>query len=169
MSKIAALAAKRRQKENENREPPTTNTEKSVDDPASSLSKLRISTKHTPDCAKEGPLLPRQNLQPKARSRRPQELPPAENTSSPRNQQEKTRTKDETDPPNDFQAVGDVADLRAKPSLFARILVDSHDVSSDIPSEACVFLPDSVISSFDFSKPSPDDVVLQAQSVKGLR
>ena len=170
MSKLAALAAKRRQKENEEEKASqSTNTANSVDDSASSLSKLRIALKQTSNSSKQRHLQPRQNLESKTGSEQTQELPSPKNTFTPPKQQWKDRRAEDTGQLEDVQSIREVMDLRAQPSLFARTLMDVHARASNILSEPSVSLPEPFLSSFDFSKPSPDDVVLKAQNFKGPR
>lgn len=168
MSKIAALAAKRRQK-NENQKASTANIESSVENSASSMSRLRVSTKDIPETPAKGPLQPRQKLEPKTRPEQTQDPPSLEEASSSPTKSGKDEKADETFKPDHVQSAGDVADLRATPSMFARTLMDFRDSTLTFPPRPSTSLPDPVISSFDFSRPSPDEVVLRAQNSKGPR
>ena len=60
-----------------------------------------------------------------------------------------------------------LSSTRAKPSLFARILCTSlysrEDIHTGIPSVSVSSVADGDITPFDFSTPSPDDVVLSKQ------
>lgn len=171
MSKIAALAAKRRQKEKENekQKAAATSTSNVAGDSASSLSKLRIATSHTSYPHKEYPLSFRHNLQSASRIDQPQEPSPTDDELLPPREKRKDEEIKDALRPNDAQYEADVADTRAKPSMFARTLMVSCDTASPLSSRPPTLLPEPVISSFDFLKPSPDDVVLKAQNFKGPR
>lgn len=153
MSKLAALAARRRQKENEKQQ-------NSVEASASSLSRLGITTRNQPEKTKEPPLQPHQTSNYKTLSRQTQDPSPVENRSTPLRPQFE-------DQPDSSQAVGKVDDLRAHPSLFASTLMNSRHSASFSLSDPSTSACGSVILPFDFSKPSPDDIVLKAQSFKG--
>jgi hypothetical protein len=169
MSKLAALAAKRRQKENEKQEIPVRKPVSSAEDSASSLDKLRIATKRVSASRKEPPLQPRQNLESETYLKQTQKRS-SPNTKSfqPKRQGDEKRTEDQ-DQSDSVQFEASLGALRAKPSLFARTLVDSGHSASHFPSEPLSSLPDPAVSFFDFSKPSPDDIVLKAQNFKGPR
>ena len=171
MSKIAALAAKRRQKEKENEKQKVaaTNTTDLPGDTASSLSKLRIATSHTLYPHKEHPLSSRHNLQSTSRIDQTQEPPPKGDALPPPREQRKDKRTEDSHQPNDAQSGANIADMQAKPSMFARTLMVSCDAAWPLSSRPPTLLPEPVISSFDFLKPSPDDVVLKAQNFKGPR
>lgn len=171
MSKIAALAAKRRQKEKENEKQKIAGTSTSdlPEDTASSLSKLRIATSHTLYPHKEHPLSSRHELQSTSRIDQTQEPPPKGDALPPSRQQGKDKRTEDTHRPNDAQSGANVADMRAQPSMFARTLMIACDTALPLSSRRPTSLPEPVISSFDFLKPSPDDVVLKAQNFKGPR
>ncbi len=171
MSKIAALAAKRRQKEKENekQKDAATNISDLPGDPASSLSKLRIATSRTSQPLKEHPLSSRHNLQSTSRMDQRQEPTPTNDELPPLRQQGKDKRVEDTDQPNDAQSRANAVDMRAKPSMFARTLTVSCNTVSPLSSSPPTLLPEPVVPSFDFLKPSPDDVVLKAQNFKGPR
>jgi hypothetical protein len=167
MSKLAALAAKRRQKENEIHIASSTNMGISAQDSASNLSKLRIRTKDAYELNKEPALKLRRSLESNARLDQPEVSLPTDNTSlSQRKDVEDKRAEDASQPDN-VQPEERTVELRAEPSLFAQTLVDPCNYASIISAEQSSSLPKPVLSSFDFSKPSPDDIVLKAQSFKG--
>jgi hypothetical protein len=169
MSKLAALAAKRRQKENEKQGIPAGKPVNSAEDSASSLEKLRIATKRVSSSLKEPTLQPRQNLESETHPKQTQECSsPNTKSSQPKQQGEEKRTEDQGQP-DSAQSEASFGALRAKPSLFARTLVDSGHSASYFPLEPLSSLLDPAVSFFDFSKPSPDDVVLKAQNFKGPR
>jgi hypothetical protein len=169
MSKLAALAAKRRQKENEKQGIPATKTVNSAEDSASSLDKIRIATKRASASLKEPPLRLRQNLESETYLKQAQNFfSPEAESFPPKQQGEEKRTEDQ-DRPDGVQFEASSGNLRAKPSLFARTLVDGGYSASHFPPEPLASSPDPAVSFFDFSKPSPDDIVLKAQNFKGPR
>lgn len=169
MSKIAALAAKRRQKENEKEKAPNVDNDVPTLNPTPSLDKLKIATKATTyslkarstqlDQRRESSPLPKQITEPS----------PIKNSIQPSQQKETIERTGSIDEPEDRLPGVSLAELRATPSTFARILVKCGDGVLSSPSELPESLPESVVSAFDFSKPSPDDVVLKAQNFKGPR
>ena len=169
MSKIAALAAKRRQQENDRNIVSTAITEKSVQGTASSVSKLRIATNQIPDPTKEHLVQTWQDSMSSILPMKIQELSSSDDTSSPPRRQVKDERAEDADQLEDSDSVGNVATLRAKPSSFARTLMESCDSAPLFPSESSPSFPNPVISCFNFLKPSPDDVVLKAQKFKGPR
>ncbi|KAF7508651.1 hypothetical protein GJ744_009043 [Endocarpon pusillum] len=171
MSKIAALAAKRRlkEKENEKQRGAATHTSGLPEDTASGLSKLRIATSHTLYPHKEHPLRSRHDLQSASRIDQTQETPPKGDALPPSRQQGKDKRTEDNHQLNGSQSGANVADMRAKPSMFARTLMISCDTALPLSSRPPTLLPEPVISSFDFLKPSPDDIVLKAQNFKGSK
>lgn len=169
MSKLAALAAKRRQKENEKQMSLAADTANSPQDSVSGLSKLSIATQHTSELPSERPLQSRLNLESKPPPKQTEESFPLKTNSLPSRQIGKVNIAEDTHQPHDVTSVANVADLRAKPSLFACTLMRFCDIATPVPPESSNFSPKPVISSFDFSKPSPDDIVLKAQNFKGPR
>jgi elongation factor 1 alpha-like protein len=167
MSKLAALAAKRRQKENEKRQDPAADTETVVGDFVSSLRKLRDTTRNDPDSPKGRSLQPLQDFgfsSPREHSQRRDSL--KQILSSPK-QEENNRRSENVDAREQSQFEEDLADLRAKPSSFAQTLTECQDQASFFPLESSTFPNGPLVSPFDFTKPSPDDVVLKAQNCKG--
>jgi elongation factor 1 alpha-like protein len=167
MSKIAALAAKRRQKENEKQQVPTANNDFSCKDSTPSLDKLKIATKTTTDSLKARALQPRRRIE---SNPQPKEVIESSVQMSYRLlEPEDTERAARIDEPENTLSNVDPTELRATPSAFARILMDCHDRGSSFPSQPSDFLLEPVVSAFDFSKPSPDDVVLRARNFKGPR
>jgi len=162
MSKIAALAARRRQKENEKQN--TTN----IDTTNSSLSKLRAATAHTSYPLKQHPTTPRPTPESISALSQKQEFP-SPKYPPPTIQEEKNYTTLKRDLSDVVQSVADVTDLQAKPSSFARTLMISHENSLHFTPEPPNPFPQRAITFFDFLKPSPDDMVLKAQNFKGPR
>lgn len=162
MSKLAALAARRRQKENEKQQ-------NSVEASGSSLSRLGITMTNQLEMTKDPPLQPHQNSNHRTISRQTQDPPSVENrpTSSP-SRLEYQRI-DNNDQPDTSQAVGKLDDLQAHPSLFASTLIGFRHSASLSLSDPLASTSGCVILPFDFSKPSPDEVVLKAQGLKGPR
>ena len=167
MSKIAALAAKRRQKENEKPKGFIDDVGSIEKESASALSTLGTTTKDIRETPKESPLQSRWDMGPKTRLNQTEGRRAPEDTPSPPSQQRKDSRADGADEPDQVHPAGDVVDLRAKPSMFARTLMDFSGNALAFPSGPSPSLPEPVIPSFDFSKPSPDDVVLRAQTFKG--
>ena len=156
MSKLAALAAKRRQKENQT--PQASHDSESAtaakDDYAASLSKLKLSSsvsKQTKDDAKPvvGPtsdtsILSQVNLD--------DPNPAHANISASTSRISMEETAE--------------VDLHASPSPFAKALLGaSHEDNNTLLQT--FQLPTSDSQAFDFSRPSPDDVVHKAQTAKG--
>jgi elongation factor 1 alpha-like protein len=168
MSKIAALAARRRQKENEKQSTTNINIRDAAEESVSSLSKLRAATTHTSYPLKQRPTTLRPNQESLSAVDQKQELPSPEYTP-PTIQEEKNRTLVKIDLSDVIQPVAEVADLQANPSSFARTLMISHENASHFTPEPPNPFPQHAITSFDFLKPSPDDVVLKAQNYKGPR
>ena len=172
MSKLAALAARRRQKENEKQQALIAKNNVSVEDSASSLDKLKIAMRTTSDSPKARPLQPRRSL-----GSNPQPKQDLEDSSSSfgRNSlhssepAEDTKRAESVNQPGHPLSSQSVADLWATPSAFARVLMPPRDKASPFPSELSASSSRPAVSSFDFSKPSPDDVVLKAQNFKGPR
>lgn len=169
MSKLAALAAKRRQKENEKQQNSNANLETSVEDSASSLSKPRIEPKHKTSHPNGTPSRLRKNIVSGSSNKTNQEPSFSEQDPPATMEKEPRQGKDDDDERDHCALEADIGDLRAKPSSFARVLVDFPDTASSFPPKSSAPLKDSFITPFDFTKPSPDDVVLKAQNFKGLR
>ena len=182
MSKIAALAAKRRQKENQklNQQAPKPESP-APGSYAASLDRLRLGnasnqpmvlvneTSPTPD--QESTIKGIKRLKLSAAKQEPAQvatsaLPP------PATPPEMTRPQ--TPPPSDPVPAPGIGG-RGQPSAFAGVLMSSSPQQSSVNQ-----LPDSLMdtalyenflhseaASFDFTGPSPDDVVINAQKSKG--
>lgn len=153
MSKLAALAAKRRQKETE--QPSESSSEvKPNQDYLPSLKRLQI----TPSP---------QAKSSQATQRDAQVAEPAltkadqESGGSAEKEAQKPTLKDTTD--SSFEVN---QNLRANPSAFASIMTN-HDTENFPPSSVSLFPGISNNKSFNFAEPSPDDIVTKAQSAKG--
>jgi elongation factor 1 alpha-like protein len=152
MSKLAALAAKRRQREIPR--PASEEEPGAAESYVPRLKRLAITStsKGSPDSdsgvepAADGPSSLRGDSTVTEESKRTAEAPDPEDTSS--------------------TSIVASPELRAQPSAFAsimtsRILEDQVSLSSHtLPSQ-------SAIVPFNFAEPSPDDVVTRAQSAKG--
>lgn len=159
MSKLAALAAKRRQKEIERTSPSHTIDPGSQDDYTASLNKLRIS----------------QSSEDKSSSRKAKmlQVEDAAELASEANHAEKGNDtalqRGLTD-----QANGHIAEasftvppnMRGPPSAFASIMT-SHDADTQLSTSPDLSSVGAIAKSFDFAEPSPDDVVTKAQNSKG--
>jgi len=162
MSKLAALAAKRRQRESE-RSASETKSPASQDGYVASLNKLRISQ----------PSRIRERL---AGSRADQS-PPRELTAVPESGHDVTvegglEVKDAQNSektaeaaPSDRSSRADT-NLRAQPSAFASIMTSHHFIPSLLASPSILY-DEFVAETFDFTEPSPDDIVTKAQNSKG--
>lgn len=153
MSKLAALAAKRRQKEAE--QPSESSDEaKSNQDYLPSLKRLQI----TP------------SPQAKSSQATQRDAQAAEPALSKADQEsggsvEKEAQKSTSRHPDD-SSLGVNQNLRANPSAFASIMTN-HDTGNSLPASVALFPGISVAKSFNFAEPSPDDIVTKAQSAKG--
>ena len=175
MSKLAALAAKRRQKENEKVAPVTKPKDSSSQNTyIASLEKLRINasspkpSKSLEDKRGQANSLEDPAKKPSKRKHDADEEIPRTSPGAPSDEQ---INADQLPPP----AIASIA----QPSPFASILTASHSPRSN-PSQ----LPDSLFRSynsfyddfnktntktFDFTDPSPDDIVVNAQKSKGSK
>jgi hypothetical protein len=151
MSKLAALAAKRRQQEASKSSSTDSDQLRSADDYTETLNKLRISqTSRNPattSAAVEGG---------------GDESPALGNISEYKdetNQENPSAQQDESELPMDQH-------LRAGPSAFATLLVGT--ATAVAPEKlTSVLQPEARPVAFDFSKPSPDDIIDKAQTSKG--
>ena len=154
MSKLAALAAKRRQQEASKSSTGGSDQACSMDDYAETLNQLRI-------------------------SQASRESPRSEHYSALHEEQEASsaskgpvadpgRTTEEATEEEHQNELQVQQDLRAGPSAFASLLAGTQD---SLEPNTLVSLPqaDSAVKAFDFSEPSPDDRIHQAQTGKGLR
>jgi elongation factor 1 alpha-like protein len=170
MSKIAALAARRRQKENEKQNTMNTDTTDAVEDSASSLSRLRSATAHTSYPLKQRPMTLRPTPESTSTLGQKEEFPSPE-YPPPTTQEDKDKNKTipKMDLSDAIQSIAEVAELQAKPSSFARTLMVSPGNALHLTPEPFNPFPQRAITTFDFLKPSPDDMVLKAQNSKGPR
>ncbi|KAK5050380.1 hypothetical protein LTR84_003661 [Exophiala bonariae] len=145
-SKLAALAAKRKQQVNEQPGSIATNTVTRPDDYTAHLNKLRISK--SPQAAIQ--------LENQEDQKQPSDVDMLRYEESKSSETDKVR--------NDHSSVVD-RDIRGQPSLFASIMTSqTADKDSRSSSE---FVSNALLSrSFDFTEPSPDDIVTRAQNVK---
>lgn len=154
MSKLAALAAKRRQKDSERSASTSTNSGPTQDDYTASLNKLRITQ-------------PSRKLE-ITKMTEPSTIGKigvdfeALNTGEVK---ETTHQRDIEEQPLEASSVVD-QDIRAQPSAFASIMT-SHDAANYSPASIDVLSVDAIAKSFDFAEPSPDDIVTRAQTSKG--
>ena len=154
LSKLAALAAKRRQKESDRGSVETTTNAETQEHYLSSLEKLRISqtakNKPEPTAAKD--------------------FQPTERPASENSQIAPERVVREPEKP----ALGDTTDaalevdqnLRGQPSAFASIMTN-HDTENSLSASREVFCAGANAKSFNFAEPSPDDIVTKAQTATG--
>lgn len=162
VSKIAALAAKRRQAEDEKRGARLDAGNKDIEASTAGIERLRLTTKHI--SASRGSLASR----PPAEAPMPQGSKSREPDSRTAQTQAASTHTFVSSGQQEYAEVSDISDLQGAPSAFARTLLapkfDAFAVpSKDLPLH--IFQPD--LSLFNFSKPSPDDVVLKAQNWKG--
>ena len=161
MSKLAALAAKRRQKEN------TTETgfesKMSKDENSSRLSALHISAAKPFDCNKPLEVKSAPNIPEKSAF-----------TKSHQSQRINPNIIRKTEPINyppeeDFEGAREAAQIRAIPSPFARMLLGDSGSGVGTLFSFITTSNSSDAKSFDFTEPSPDDVVSKAQNTKGWK
>lgn len=149
-SKLAALAAKRKQQVNGQAESGPETTPSRPEDYTAHLNKLRISK--TPQPALEAD---------KTKTlKQPLDLHAVEDFAdgqrkaleAPKNQIDQSTLVD--------------TNVRGQPSTFASIMT-SQSVDKDLQDSSNVLSNALVAKSFDFAEPSPDDIVKKAQNVKG--
>lgn len=162
MSKLAALAAKRRQKENVQPVQVGGESQPTVDDFASSLKALRLSS---PALFKRklSDITGKDQFNTGTTQKPPRHTPV---TDSP-----EKRSPAATLYPQKEDAEFEPKDLKARPSPFASTILGSATPTQ--PSNLDFVVEQSLLGSqlhgFDFTVPSPDDVVLKAQAAKGPR
>jgi elongation factor 1 alpha-like protein len=154
VSKLAALAAKRRQKESEQQSASSVDVDaKSKDDYVASLAKLKVSQ------------APKTKLDPGSDIH----SAPPDSTSATQAEQtlsEKTKefsTDDKQSKPGEDLLLAQ--DLRAAPSAFGSIMTN-HDTAVGQALET-LFLTAPAAVPASFAGPSPDDIVTKAQTGKG--
>lgn len=159
MSKLAALAAKRRQKESERSGSTATGSSESQDDYAARLNKLRITdpnrakpdaSKRTDTSVEEGSIAGHESADPEhLKQQHPSELSSDLETAA-------------TPDPSAFVEPC----VRARPSPFASIMT-SQTTDLLLSTSPDLLVVEESAKSFDFTEPSPDDVVTRAQNAKG--
>lgn len=160
MSKLAALAAKRRQKENVRPLRAEQSGALATDDYASSLKALRISS--------PAPLKSKTNVHDG------DQVGAAANVTSADNNlninQEKQSKADTTDP-HELEVGFEPKSLTAQPSPFANIILGARHQAQPLSIASAIDHPllGGHAQAFDFTAPSPDDVVTRAQTAKGPR
>ncbi|KIX03946.1 translation elongation factor Tu [Rhinocladiella mackenziei CBS 650.93] len=159
VSKLAALAAKRRQHESERSGPSTVNGSTSQDDYITSLNKLRISqpSRIKEDSARAADSLGNELVKVEAESSGADKGNVTEQTGSPELRAEKV-----TD-----ISVSTSSNIRGAPSAFASIMT-SHDAGNYLSVPRDLFSGDMFTKCFDFAEPSPDDVVATARESKAV-
>ena len=174
MSKLAALAAKRRQKENE-KLAKTDVTEDSSNKSSyiASLEKLRLGS-NTQKTVKPDPTqLLKENSSKLNHEKRTKPRAPSKHSPTPEPDIPTVQTELTT--PTDLPPV---IVSRAEPSAFARVLTGTTNFWPHLRQ-----LPDSLLNRpflshksphtdtkpFDFTDPSPDDIVINAQKSKGSK
>jgi hypothetical protein len=162
MSKLAALAAKRRQKENARPLPAGKSDLVATDDYASSLKALRISSP-APARSKADGFSNEDQI----------DAAVTRITSTDHKSEVNLANQSESDT-TDLQtseAQLEPGDLKAQPSLFASTILGAgvQVPASSIPSELEHTLLSHQTPTFNFTGPSPEDVVTMAQAAKGPR
>ena len=149
-SKLAVLAAKRRQKESQSQYTEHSTTSNTKESYVSSLRRLRIT----------------QSPQLKPESVAATQRPEAEEEASETEKDALETVQEGTGEPDLEETLESPRDLRAPPSAFASIMI-TYDTGSHNTSPTDLFSSKAGFKSFNFAEPSPDDVVTKAQSAKG--
>ena len=154
MSKLAALAAKRRQQGNDQSATSSNDPESPASqDYTTSLQKLKISqTRSKTASAKISPGGDEADVK-----------NPSGDSSQTQSSKDSADTI--TQAPIDISALVE-SDVRGKPSPFANIII-SHEKHGQNPPLSSFTSSEMLPSGFDFTQPSPDDIVTRAQNVKG--
>jgi hypothetical protein len=160
MSKLAALAAKRRQKENTKSTETGFDSKMPKDENSSRLSALHISAAKPFDCNKPLEVTSAQNIPEKPAFTKLQQ-------SQRINPNITRKTEPINYPLEDFSCAREAAQIRAIPSPFARMLLGDSGSEVDTSFSFITTSNSSDAKSFDFVEPSPDDVVSKAQNTKG--
>ena len=158
MSKLAALAAKRRQKENARPAQAQESDPAATNDYVSSLRALRLSS------APSNPIVT--DLATEADTAAIQK-PANENVHANSEKQSKVNTSH----PREAESQVEPRDVLAGPSAFANAMFGTvHQVRPvNLTQPILEPLLGSDRQAFDFNTPSPDDVVTKAQAAKGPR
>jgi elongation factor 1 alpha-like protein len=154
MSKLAALAAKRKQQANEQSGSVSANTPPCPDDYTANLNKLRISKNPPYAHETEDPGTQKQFID--------VDMVKDNATDDPRALgRQSNPLKNQTD-----QSTLVDSNIRGRPSAFASIMT-SQAANKESQTSSDVLSNGLLTKSFDFTEPSPDDIVTEAQNVKG--
>ena len=174
MSKLAALAAKRRRKENENLNPPSAGGPEAQirKSPSSGLQSLRSSRRQQPELSNKPLSTSSVEHQPLRASTN---LAAKDSTATEDldSSQAAPRTAD-SGPSDTLDTISSATASRAIPSPFGATITARQSFSLDIDQNieshftSALTLNDTPTKPFDFTDPSPDDVVTIAQTTKGL-
>ncbi|KEF54481.1 elongation factor 1-alpha [Exophiala aquamarina CBS 119918] len=153
MSKLAALAAKRKQQANEPSGSVSASIPTSRDDYTANLNKLRIGKPAKASHEPEAPGIQKRLLG--------EELVKKDADDDPRSPGKKCDTsKDQIG-----QSILVDPNIRGRPSAFASIMTSQETETESRPSSD--ILSEGLLTKlFDFTEPSPDDIVTKAQNVK---
>ncbi|EXJ92949.1 elongation factor 1-alpha [Capronia epimyces CBS 606.96] len=158
MSKLAALAAKRRQKEGERSESTATSSAESQDGYTARLNKLRISVDN-----RAKPVAGREADTP--RKTGVGVRPDSEVTEQLNEQHRSEPSSDVGTVVSSDLSISVEPCIRGRPSPFASIMT-SHDADIRLSASPDLLALGEIAKSFDFTEPSPDDVVRGAQNPK---
>ena len=162
MSKLAALAAKRRQKENlKPTESANSDSQQEELAAVSSLKDLRIAS-GSPPRKKDPALTISSRIVSQAQTQGPKRS--ASSPDSLQTENFQTLISDEVD----WKLLKDPPDIRGPPSAFASSLFESAR-NTPVPSQILqhILQTEAQAKPFDFTELSPDDVVAKAQNAKG--
>ncbi|KAL2404080.1 HBS1-like protein [Exophiala dermatitidis] len=160
MSKLAALAAKRKQEKSARSQSATTDSADSQEDYASRLNKLRIS-----DTNKAKPQAHIGAEEVVTNDGKPASSDSKDSTSSAQDLHTTSANEAEIAASSD-PSISVAPAIRGRPSAFASIMT-SHDPSVRLSAPPPDLITvEEVAKSFDFTEPSPDDVVARAQNPK---
>jgi elongation factor 1 alpha-like protein len=155
-SKLAALAAKRKIERSETAK----NNADSQDDYTKSLNKLKIS-----EANKTVPSFGRTTTATRSTTEEPVVLKTNPPDRNPQPKETGPVVTESTAP--DASLLAD-SNLRGRPSAFASIMTN-HDTETHLSASPDLISVLEVAKSFDFTEPSPDDVVAKAQNPKGWK
>ncbi|KAJ4530736.1 hypothetical protein HRR80_009043 [Exophiala dermatitidis] len=157
MSKLAALAAKRKQEKSARSESATTDSADSQEDYATRLNKLRIS-----DTNKTKPQAHRAAEEIVTND----DKPTSSDSKAPASDSHTTPAKESEVAASSDPSISVAPAIRGRPSAFASIMTSHHpSVRLSAPPPDLITV-EEVAKSFDFTEPSPDDVVTRAQNQK---